>query len=196
MAHSPKSILVFAKPAIGDILLATPLIRSIRQANPDATIDAMCYPGQEEILEGNADINNVLVNKQKPTLREMFATFCRMFRKYDIAITNAADDRAHLYLLVFGKTRISVSLKGGPAWKRWVVNGSVEDDSGHMHALMRNNHLGNTLGYESRYDIQVPRRDVKRFQPSALIAELKMAGPFAILHPDARLPYKRWTMNG
>lgn len=196
MAHKPKKILVFAKPAIGDILLATPLLRSIRASEPEATIDVMCYPGQEGILEGNADIDNVLVINQKPTLRELFDTLRRLFWKYDIAITNAADDRVHLYLLAFGKTRVSVTLKGGPAWKRWIVAGSVEDDPEHMHALVRNNHLGNILGYQSRYDIQVPREDGTRSSSSGLKAEFAMAGPYAVIHADARLPYKRWTRMG
>jgi lipopolysaccharide heptosyltransferase III len=195
MTHEPRKFLIFAKPAIGDILLATPLFRSIRASEPDATIDVMCYPGQEGILEGNPDINSTVVISPKPALRELIATFRRLFRKYDVAITNAADDRVHLYLLLLGKKRISVTLKGGPAWKRWIVDSSVEDGQ-HLHALLRNNRLGNVLGYPSRYEIRVPRISDSSLSSTSLHAKVGSVGPYAVIHPDARLPYKRWRNEG
>lgn len=196
MAQESKKFLVFAKPAIGDILLATPLLRSIRASEPEATIDVMCYSGQEGILEGNPDISNVVVVSQKPTLPGLIGMLLPMFRKYDVAITNAADDRAHLYLLILGKKRVSVTLKGGPAWKRWIVDGSVEDDPVYMHALLRNNYLGNLLGYPARYDIRAPCVHGSRFPAAASFVDASKSAPYAVIHPDARLPYKRWTRTG
>ena len=52
-----EKILIFAKPAIGDVLLATPLVHSIRDRYPNAIIDLLVTDGQEGILEGNQDID-------------------------------------------------------------------------------------------------------------------------------------------
>jgi heptosyltransferase-3 len=196
MKREPQKILVFAKPAIGDILLATPLIRSIREATTDATIDLMCYPGQEGIVEGNPDIDNVVVVDQKPSTRELFNLAKNLFRKYDIAITNAADDRVHLYLLIFGKTRVSVATREGAAWKRWITKACVEDNPDNLHALLRNNQLGNKLGFKSDYRIRVPVSADRSVPSSEFAAVLKYGKPYAVVHPDARLPYKRWTVAG
>jgi len=62
MKQGNPKILVIAKPSFGDILLATPLIRSIREQEPDAIIDLIVYSGQEEIVEGSPDINTVLAS--------------------------------------------------------------------------------------------------------------------------------------
>ena len=48
-AHS--RILVVSLRRIGDALLTTPLIRSLRRAWPDAKIDVLTYPGPAGIIE-------------------------------------------------------------------------------------------------------------------------------------------------
>jgi len=46
-------ILVISLRRIGDLLLATPLIRSLRRAWPQASIDVLVLPGTTEIVAGN-----------------------------------------------------------------------------------------------------------------------------------------------
>ena len=49
-------ILVVALRRLGDVLLTTPLIRSLKRAWPDAAIDVLVFRGTEGILAGNPDI--------------------------------------------------------------------------------------------------------------------------------------------
>src|SRR5713101_9806730 len=53
-------ILVVALRRLGDVLLTTPLIRSLKQAFPDAAIEALVFAGTEGILTGNPDLVGVI----------------------------------------------------------------------------------------------------------------------------------------
>ncbi len=45
MTRAPARILVVTLRRLGDVLLTTPLIRSLGQAFPDAAIDALVFDG-------------------------------------------------------------------------------------------------------------------------------------------------------
>ena len=189
--EDPK-VLIIARPSLGDILLITPLIRSIRLRHPGATIDLLVSPGQEHVVEGNTDINNVLTVAEHPDFRTMYSLVRRLWRRYDIAIGNSASDRTHFYLWLFGKTRISVTLENSSAWKRWVTHASFQNELG-THALLRNNALGEFLGYRSSFNVVPPRlRTGGSMRPA--LSEIKNRNErYAVLHLASRLPHKYWV---
>ena len=195
MKQGNPKILVIAKPSFGDILLATPLIRSIREQEPDAIIDLIVYSGQEEIVEGSPDINTVLAIDHHPSIRMLWSLTRKLWRKYDIAISNGGDDRAHLYLWLFGKKRVSVTLPHSAAWKHWITDATFHNERA-THTLLRNNALGNMLGYKSSYKIFPPRLNARTNDKSLLFCNINRGEQYAVLHLDARLPYKRWTVEG
>ena len=53
-------ILVITLRRLGDVLLTTPLIRTIRRGFPQATLDMLVFRDTEDILRGNPDIDNVV----------------------------------------------------------------------------------------------------------------------------------------
>ena len=58
-------ILVISLRRIGDLLLTTPLIRSLRRAWPKASIDVLVLPGTRGIVEGNPDIGRIIVMPER-----------------------------------------------------------------------------------------------------------------------------------
>ena len=58
--YSPNQILLIATRQIGDVLLVTPLLRSLRRAYPDAIIDVLVYEHKGGMLEGNPDYNTFI----------------------------------------------------------------------------------------------------------------------------------------
>ena len=59
-------MLVVALRRLGDVLLTTPLIRSVKRAFPQASIDALVFAGTEGILTGNPDLAKILTLPQRP----------------------------------------------------------------------------------------------------------------------------------
>lgn len=57
-----EHILIVLLMPIGDTLFATPTIHALRQRYPHARIDALVYPTNRGILEGNPDIDTVLLH--------------------------------------------------------------------------------------------------------------------------------------
>ena len=56
----PRSILVVSLRYLGDVLLTTPLIGSLRAAWPAAAIDTLVLAGAEGALEGNPDVRRAM----------------------------------------------------------------------------------------------------------------------------------------
>ncbi len=67
-------ILVIALRRLGDVLLTTPLIRSLRRAWPDATIEVLVFADTAAILDGNPDIDGIVTCPERPSaVRELRA---------------------------------------------------------------------------------------------------------------------------
>lgn len=55
----PTSFLVIRRDNIGDLVCTTPLIRALRQARPDARIDALVNSYNRPVLDGNPDLDHI-----------------------------------------------------------------------------------------------------------------------------------------
>ena len=62
MRAAHPRILVISLRRIGDLLLTTPLIRSLRRAWPDSEIDVLVFDNTGGIVAGNPDISNVIAH--------------------------------------------------------------------------------------------------------------------------------------
>jgi len=183
-------ILVITLRRIGDVLLTTPLIRVLRQAFPQATLDMLVYAGSDEILKGNPDIDRVLTVLQRQSFGQTLALAGRLLRRYDLAISTQAGDRPTFLAWLAGRRRIGlVPCKGefGAHWKSWMYNCAVhaEPSNHRVDELLR---LAGALGLDGRPGIVCPQ--------GASIDRLAPQTPYAVLHASPMYRYKQWTADG
>jgi ADP-heptose:LPS heptosyltransferase len=54
-------ILIIQQKRIGDVLTSTILCNTLKKKYPDSTIDFMCYPGCQDVLLGNQNIDSIII---------------------------------------------------------------------------------------------------------------------------------------
>jgi heptosyltransferase-3 len=199
MARDYERILLLARPSIGDVLLATPLLHALRARWPDSTIDVLIYVGHEQILEGNPDIDDVIAVGKHPSLHEYRDQLRRMGRHYDLGMSVSTSDRALLYLLMCARDRYSVVPADADdwrsAWKRWICRDTLSADPD-LHTLEQNHRLGMLAGLAPGYAVVPPRcADSDRVLAEALPAVWERE-PYAVLHLSPGHPFKRWHLDG
>lgn len=185
-------VLIIVMRRLGDVLLTTPLVRTLRKAIPLATIDMLVFRGTEGIVAGNPDVDSVLTLPQRPSKRELFALMRRLRRRYDLAISTQSGDRPTLLAYIAGRHRIGFvpSEGGGAWWKSRALDVAVvsKPDNHRVPELLR---LADALGMTSSPDIVCP---VGSAAPS--IAPLGRGERYAVLHANPMYQFRRWTDEG
>ena len=92
-----RRIAVICTRRLGDVLLATPVIRSLRRvAKAGMRIEVLVSPETVPALIGNPDVDEIVPIPHRPTLREAWSLLIRIFRRYDLAVSTIWSDRAHI----------------------------------------------------------------------------------------------------
>jgi heptosyltransferase-3 len=189
----PGSILVISLRFLGDVLLTTPLIGSLRAAYPGAAIDALVFAGMEGVLEGNPDLRSVLTTERG----EPLALWRRLWRRYDLAVIAETADRPHLCGLIAARRRVGLlpPERDKAWWKRLSLSHGVVSprDLARPVAYER---LAAALGIGWKPEMVAPSaqmpevawRDVLGFDPGR--------ERIAVLHLAPRFRYKRWNTPG
>ncbi|MGR9109107.1 MAG: glycosyltransferase family 9 protein, partial [Gammaproteobacteria bacterium] len=116
----PERILVIVMRYLGDVLLSTPLIRSIRLAYPKSRLEVLVFSNTAAMLEGNPDIDAVIETRQGAGIAEAIRLIVRIFRKYDLAFVTQTGDRPLFYSLLAAPIRVGAVPQTGTrgSWKR------------------------------------------------------------------------------
>ena len=104
-----RSVLVVVTRRIGDVLLTTPLIRSIKAAWPEAAIDVLVFAGTEGVLAANSDVRRVITIAERPRWHAHLRLLASIARRYDVALSVVPSDRPTLYAWLGGRWRAGIA---------------------------------------------------------------------------------------
>lgn len=188
--QAPRQILVTCPQRLGDVLLSTALIHSLKQAWPQAAIDVLVFKGTEGVLAGNPDIRHVHSQAARASLWDKLRELSRLWRRYDLAIAAMPTDRSRLYAWAGGRFRIGfLTGQANEKQKAWWLDRHVLFDDLDTHTVAMQGQLLELLGMPSLGHVIPPAltaEELARFKP-----ELSSA-PYVVLHPCPKFRYKMW----
>ncbi len=180
-------ILVVVLRRLGDVLLATPLIGSLRRAWPQCTIDALVFSDTAGILEGNPDLDAIITMPPRPTVAQSLKVAMELWRKYDLSISTQCGDRPTFFTIVAGRRRIGpIEANFTGRLKNSLLDRSIPYVPG-LHRVEEIMRLADLLGIQRKPSIVCPRPK----SPGAAHPE-----DYAVVHAAPMFRYKQWTKRG
>lgn len=196
MKTPPRSVLIIVTRRIGDVLLATPLIRSVKRAWPETALDVLVFEGTQGIIAANPDVRRVLTIPERPGFLRHLAFVLRLFRRYDVALSVLHGDRPTLYAFFAGRWRAGLLMATRKeSWKRALLNRWLPFDNWNTHTVLMNLALAELLGIPARREVAVSWRAEDAERVDALLGRERSA-PIAVLHPYPKFNYKMWHRAG
>ena len=199
-------ILVVKLAGIGDLLLATPALRALRETYPQAQIDLLVTPDSAGLLDGWEVINNTIVLDKylfddpkailkKPRtllrLKDLWQTL--RHGHYDAVLL------LHHLTLSFGRLKHQLLMRAtGAKWRvgldnghGWFLNVRVEDRGfGALHEAEYNMAVASAAGATIRSkDLELPLREQERAAAQLIMNEnvtkVGLVHPIIAMHPGS-----------
>jgi heptosyltransferase-3 len=181
-------ILVVTLQRLGDVLLTTPLIRSLKRAHPDASIDVLVFAGTDGILAGNPDVANIITMPQRAGVATSLSLLGKLFRRYDLALSTQAGDRPTLFAVA--AARRSAGFVEPHRFNGRIKRALLTDPVEAMHSEHR---VREVLRLAAALGIAP---DMTVVPPSAPPGEATAREPYAVVHVAPMFRYKQWTAEG
>ena len=129
-------ILVINTKFLGDLIVSTPGLKSLREKNPDSEIVLLARKGYEDTLRNNPNINRIVPFDFGVKKKNLFSRisaeikFIRQIRKekFDVVISLHPGDRI-AFLAWFSKAKIRIAPRKQPFIFLFNVLFDVEEDS-------------------------------------------------------------------
>ncbi|MDP6533370.1 MAG: glycosyltransferase family 9 protein [Candidatus Marinimicrobia bacterium] len=191
----PKAILVIRFSSIGDIVLATSPLKSIRSAFPGARIDFLTLDKFQDILLFHPAIDRHMILRSDASRKEV-SDFARNLRteKYDLVVDLHNSLRSKLIRSKLHGIKTTVLKK--PRWKRFKLFTFHANhfESGFSQRSLYHEPLKQFLPAE--YSIPLTKLTVKTEEKSAaktLLAENGVNDSFFAIIPSAAWKQKEWS---
>ena len=189
-----RNALVICTRRLGDVLLATPVVRSLKAAWPHLMVDMLVFEGTQEILSANEDLRRIWTIPEHPPVGTHLTVLRSIWRRYDLALSVLAGDRPTFHAWVAGKYRIGTLLPDNKSWwKRKMLHEWVPFDNLQTHTVMMNLQLLapfeiNPLGTPV---VSGPVQTKRLCLACFLICGIPGDMPYCMSHPSLRIKHGR-----
>jgi len=192
-----KRILIIRTDRIGDVILSTPVIKAVRDFYPNAYIAVMVRPYTKEILEGNLNVDELIVYDKYGTHRSLWNSikFANNLKRkeFDLAIILHPTNRVNLITFAAAiPQRVGYNRKCGFLLTKKIKH---EKQLGRKHELEYSLDVVRALGIQAKdRSLFMPiKQESERyineiFKRNNLTPQEKIV----VLHPGASCPSKRW----
>jgi len=196
MRTPPRSVLIIVTRRIGDVLLATPLMRSVKRAWPQTALDVLVFEGTQGVITANPDLRRVLTVPERPGWLQHLAFLSGLVRRYDVALSTLHGDRPTVYAFFAGRWRAGLlNDTRKESWKQSLLNRWAPFDNWNTHTVLMNLALAELAGIEPRREVVVSWRAEDTARVDALLGGAA-APRIAVLHPYPKFNYKMWHRAG
>lgn len=204
-----RSIAVFMLRHIGDTLLSTPAFHALGAAFPSARILAVINEGTQEMLEGNPDIDAILVFHRRRRNEGGFgrwkeeAALVRSLRAFrpDLSVNLTEGDRGAILSVLSGaRYRVGVSPnRKGFLGKEILFTHLCGPHDRYRHAVLRDLDVLAAAGIppaDLRLRFSISDEDREKAVRILREAGIAAGRPFAVVQPTSRWTFKCWTEDG
>lgn len=198
-AQAPRTVLVVCTQRIGDVLLSTALVRSIKRQWPQAQIDMLVYEGTDGVLENNPDLRRVIRVARHAPLPRRLIDAARLWRRYDLACATIGSSTCRVYAWAAARKRVGLmEPHRANRLSRFLLDRTALDEHKRVHTVTSNLALTQLIGVTPLAEVVAPGvadEPGKRAAFDARLAPLQ-GRPFAVLHPYPMYRYKQWRLDG
>ena len=197
MPPAPASILVVSLRYFGDVLLTTPLIRSLRRGYEGAAIDVLLLAGTDGMLEGNPDVRRVLTVAERPGVARHLEFVRHLWRRYDLAVIAETGDRPHLYGFLAARQRTGlVPPQFGKRWWKAPLLRHRVVSTVHEPRAASYRRLIEAMGLPYLAEVVAPSAAPSAPAWGERLGFDPARERYAVLHLAPRFRYKRWHEDG
>lgn len=194
MRTPPRSVLIIVTRRLGDVLLATPLARSVKRAWPETALDVLVFEGTQGVIAANPDVRRVLTVPERPGWLAHVSFILGLLRRYDVALSVLHGDRPTLYAFLAGRWRaglLNPTRKEG--WKRLLLQRWVPFDDLNTHTVRMHLALADALGISPSGEVVLAwGAEDERASARLLGGDTR---PLAVLHVHPKFNYKMWRTD-
>ncbi|HUW98175.1 MAG TPA: glycosyltransferase family 9 protein [Acidiferrobacter sp.] len=197
MTQAPRKVLVVATQRIGDVLLTTPLIRSLHRAWPEARIDVLVFENTGGVLAGNPDVHRVITVPTRGKFWSHLRMLVSLFRRYDLAVTTQTGDRPVLYAWLAGRRRAGLRPpRKKERWKTRLLTYLAPLDGLNTHTVLMNLAIADLLMIPRHHEVVASWNSADEASLGTELPFDSRTQAFVLLHVYPKFPYKMWTRQG
>ena len=202
MSGGTYQVLFIRFSSLGDVLLATPAVRGLKESRPESRVTFLTKGVFAPLLEGNPSIDRVVRLEDADDGGHLpgLIRLCRSLGTFDVVVDLHGNLRSRVACGSISSSRVLRYSKGAVrrrlstlGWKR--AGGAGPE----RHVIQRYLEALGPLGVDQeprRPEIHLRPEEVERMANLLRRRGLRDPSRYAVVIPGARWPNKRWTVEG